>query len=80
LSISTFFFITIPLNIIVVASFLYRTLKPEIVEDFCGDSYQCKFDYSMTMNKEYGHWTKYYQSQYLAMKENGLKPSMNLFL
>lgn len=51
-----------------------RTLKPEVVEDFCGTSYQCKFDYSMTLNKEYGHWTKYYQSQFVEMKDKDLKP------
>ncbi|XP_021954689.1 protein mesh isoform X2 [Folsomia candida] len=55
----------IPLNV---------TLKPEVVEDFCGTSYQCKFDYSMTLNKEYGHWTKYYQSQFVEMKDKDLKP------
>lgn len=55
--------------------FLYRTLKAAEVEDFCGDSYQCKYDYSVTLNKEYGHWTKYYQSQYISLKENELKTS-----
>jgi hypothetical protein len=54
----------IPLNV---------TLKPETVEDICGNSYQCKYDYSLTLNEEYGHWAKYYQQTFLELKERGLK-------
>jgi len=56
--------------------FLYfRTLKAAEVEAFCGDSYQCKYDYSVTLNREYGHWAKFYQSEFITLKETGLKPS-----
>jgi len=44
------------------------------VEDLCGDSYQCKYDYSTTLSKEFASFTKYYQDQFVNIYENVLKP------
>ena len=41
---------------------------------FCGDSYQCKYDYSTTLNKEFAQFTKYYQDQFVNIYEGVLKP------
>ena len=41
---------------------------------FCGDSYQCKYDYSITLNKEFAQFTKYYQDQFVNIYEGVLKP------
>ncbi|CAL8070999.1 unnamed protein product [Orchesella dallaii] len=49
------------------------TLKPEDVEDFCGDSWPCKYDYAVTLNREYGHWARYYQFQFVILRDFGLR-------
>jgi hypothetical protein len=54
----------IPLNV---------TLKASEVNEFCGDSLPCKYDYSVTLNKEFAHWSKYYESDLINIKENQLK-------
>lgn len=46
----------------------------ELVEEICGESYQCKYDYSTTLSKEFAQFTKYYQDQFVNIYENTLKP------
>merc|ERR1719334_1511778 len=46
----------------------------DLVADICGDSYQCKYDYSTTLNKEFAMFTKYYQDQFVNIYEGVLKP------
>ncbi|CAG7823396.1 unnamed protein product [Allacma fusca] len=54
----------VPLNV---------TLKANSINEFCGDSLPCKYDYSVTLNKEFAHWSKYYESELINIKENNLK-------
>ena len=54
---------------------IFSTLKPEDVTDFCGDSFSCKYDYSVTLNSEYARWSKYYENQLMYIRENQLKTS-----
>jgi len=44
------------------------------VSDLCGDSYQCKYDYSTTLSAEFARFTKYYQDQFVNIYEEVLKP------
>jgi len=50
-------------------------LKPDEVDRFCGNSYQCKYDYAVTMNEDFGHWSKFYLSQYTKLVSDDLTPS-----
>jgi hypothetical protein len=45
------------------------------VDAVCGESYQCKYDYSTTLNMEFALFTKYYQDQFINIREGVLKPS-----
>jgi hypothetical protein len=49
------------------------TLKPTTVESFCGESYQCKYDYSVTLSEEFAHWTKFYLTQHIELRQHGLQ-------
>ena len=40
----------------------------------CGESYQCKYDYSTSLNMEFALFTKYYQDQFINIREGVLKP------
>ena len=44
------------------------------MQDLCGDSYQCKYDYATTLSKEFAMFSKYYQDQFVNIYENVLKP------
>jgi len=46
----------------------------KIVDNVCGESYQCKYDYSTTLSKEFAIFTKYYQDQFVNIYEQVLKP------
>ncbi|XP_073816077.1 sushi domain containing 2 mesh isoform X4 [Musca autumnalis] len=40
-----------------------RSYDVEKAEDLCGESYQCRYDYGMTLNRDLAHFTKnYYDS------------------
>jgi len=56
----------IPLNV--------TWVDADLVDDFCGDSYQCKYDYSTTLSREFAMFTKYYQDQFVNIYEAVLKP------
>lgn len=36
--------------------------------DLCGDSYQCQYDYTMTLNRDLAHFTKNYYDTYSKIK------------
>ncbi|XP_068250957.1 protein mesh isoform X1 [Palaemon carinicauda] len=38
----------------------------------CGDSYQCYFDYVVTLKRDFADMTKYYQDQFVNIKSQGL--------
>ena len=44
------------------------------VDAVCGESYQCKYDYSTSLNMEFALFTKYYQDQFINIREGVLKP------
>jgi len=46
----------------------------DMVAEFCGESYQCKYDYSTTLSEEFAMFTKYYQDQFVNIYESVLKP------
>ena len=52
----------------------------ELVRDFCGDSYQCKYDYATTLSKEFAMFSKYYQDQFINIYEDVLKPEKIVML
>lgn len=39
----------------------------------CGDSYQCHYDYVVTLRRDFAVMTKYYQDQFVNIKHVGLK-------
>ena len=40
-----------------------RSYDVERAEELCGESYQCRYDYGMTLNRDLAHFTKnYYDS------------------
>lgn len=49
-------------------------MTDELVRDFCGESYQCKYDYATTLNKEFAMFSKYYQDQFVNIYEEVLRP------
>ena len=42
--------------------------------EVCGESYQCKYDYSTSLSREFAIFTKYYQDQFVNIREGVLKP------
>ncbi|CAL4067748.1 unnamed protein product, partial [Meganyctiphanes norvegica] len=49
------------------------TTPIEDINQVCGDSYQCHFDYIVTLRRDFAVMTKYYQDQFVNIKGNGLK-------
>ena len=45
------------------------------MEETCGESYQCKYDYSVSLSREFAIFTKYYQDTFVNIREGVLKPS-----
>jgi len=45
-----------------------------LVAEVCGESYQCKYDYSTSLSREFAIFTKYYQDQFVNIREGVLKP------
>ena len=43
------------------------------IEQACGNSYQCYYDYSVTLNRQYGVYAKYYLDEIVNIKSNDLK-------
>ncbi|TRY73653.1 hypothetical protein TCAL_08799 [Tigriopus californicus] len=45
-----------------------------LVEATCGESLECQYDYSVTLSREFAIFTKYYQDQFINIREGVLKP------
>ncbi|XP_054014766.1 protein mesh isoform X1 [Hylaeus anthracinus] len=41
--------------------------------DLCGDSYQCQYDYSMTLNRDAAHFTRNYYDTYTKIRYTNLE-------
>ena len=46
----------------------------DLVAAVCGESYQCKFDFVTTLSREFAAFTKFYQDEYINIREGVLKP------
>ncbi|KAF2368716.1 NIDO domain, partial [Trinorchestia longiramus] len=44
------------------------------IDRVCGDSYQCNFDFVTTLRRDFAVMTKYYQDQFVNIKDYGLLP------
>ncbi|KAG7171855.1 mesh-like [Homarus americanus] len=42
------------------------------IDRVCGDSYQCYYDYVVTLRRDFAVMTKYYQDQFVNIKKEGL--------
>lgn len=45
-----------------------RTEDIERADELCGESYQCRFDYGMSLNRDLAHYTKFYFDQAVNIK------------
>ncbi|XP_026473837.1 protein mesh isoform X2 [Ctenocephalides felis] len=45
-------------------------------EDLCGESYQCRYDYGMTLNRDMAHFTKNYYDSAINIKDKNSKRIM----
>lgn len=52
---------------------LNRTSDINRAEDLCGESYQCRYDYGMTLNRDMAHFTKNYYDSAINIKEKNSK-------
>ncbi|KAK7080924.1 hypothetical protein SK128_016330 [Halocaridina rubra] len=48
------------------------TTPMEEINKVCGDSYQCYFDFVVTLRRDFAIMTKYYQDQFVNIKGQGL--------
>lgn len=48
--------------------FRYRTADVYRARDFCGDNYQCQYDYALTLNRDLAHYTKIYYEKYTQIR------------
>lgn len=46
-----------------------RTQDIERASELCGDSYQCRFDYGMSLDREMAYFTKNYYSSAMTIKQ-----------
>lgn len=54
---------------------LNRTHDINRAIDLCGDSYQCQYDYVMTLNRDLAHFTKNYYDTYTQINALNKKES-----
>lgn len=47
-------------------------------EELCGESYQCQFDYALTLNRDLAHFTKNYHDTLSQIKAINSRRSTNL--
>ncbi|CAG0917704.1 unnamed protein product [Notodromas monacha] len=43
------------------------------IDRFCGESYQCYFDYATTHSREFTKWSKHYQDEFVNIRKSGLE-------
>lgn len=44
-----------------------------MIDNTCGNSYQCYYDYAVSLNRQYGIYAKYYLDDIVNIKSNNLK-------
>lgn len=49
------------------------TTKADEIKRVCGDSYQCHYDFVVTLRRDFADMTKYYQDQFVNIKNIGLQ-------
>lgn len=42
-------------------------------EELCGDSYQCQYDYAMSLNRDLAHFTRNYYDTYTKIRYTNLE-------
>lgn len=47
---------------------IFRSVDIERARELCGDSYQCQYDYAMTLNRDLAHFTKNYHDTLTQIK------------
>lgn len=45
-----------------------RTKDIERASELCGESYQCRYDYGMSLNRDLAHYTKFYYDKIINIK------------
>lgn len=50
-----------------------RSFDVERAHDLCGDSYQCRYDFGMTVNREMAHFTKNYYDSIVNIRDRNLE-------
>lgn len=50
-----------------------RSFDIERADDLCGDSYQCKYDFGMTVNREMAHFTKNYYDSIVNIRDRNIE-------
>lgn len=53
----------------------FRSKDIERAHDFCGDSYQCQYDYAMSLNRDLAHFTRNYYDTWTQLRETNLRRS-----
>lgn len=55
-----------------------RSYDIQRAADLCGDSYQCRYDYAMSLNRDMAHFTKNYYNTYTEIREINMKETGEL--
>lgn len=55
-----------------------RTYDINRAMDLCGDSYQCQYDYVMTLNRDLAHFTRNYYDSYTQIRALNKKESKSV--
>lgn len=50
-----------------------RTFDVERAQDLCGESYQCRYDYGMSVNRDMAHFTKNYYDSIVNIRDRNLE-------
>lgn len=46
-----------------------RSYDIQRAADLCGQSYQCQYDYAMSLNRDMAHFTKNYYNTYTEIRD-----------
>lgn len=52
-----------------VPLFYRRTNDIQRAVDLCGETYQCQYDYAMSLNRDLAHFTKNYYDTYTKIRD-----------
>ena len=50
-----------------------RSFDIERAEELCGESYQCRYDYGMTLNRDLAHFTKNYYDSLVNIRTSNMR-------